>query len=118
MNADEFKKKYGDRTFTPATNFWKVGSLAPIPAIPTRLHKLLDETVKRLNGIYIPNAWLWVKFKNPDTWKELLEIEESINVAIEIENEGYLREALEKYYEIWVVIIEAFRPIEDKYVPF
>jgi len=119
MNTNKHKKPYENTPLiTPSDGFFTVGYLAGVPAIPIRLHRLIDETIKRINEIYIPEAWTWVRLENRSTWKELLEIEESISVAIQGESEGYLRALLNTYYEMWVVIIEAFKSIKDKYIPF
>lgn len=119
MNVDEYKKLFGGviREVSPYGLF-TVMHLAPVPAIPIKLHQLIDEMVKRLNEIYVPGAWMWMRLENRDTWKKLLEIEESISVAIQGESEGYLRSLLDAYSEMWVVIIEAFKPIKDEYIPF
>ncbi len=115
MTVDEYKQKYGDHSLT---GFWKVGNIIPTYKIPVVLHTLLDETINKLNRIYIPYAWLYMRLRRKDDWQEILEIEESINVAIEGENEEYLKEALRMYYEKWASIIKEFKPIKDTYVPF
>jgi len=115
MTVDEYKTKYGDHS---VTGFWGIKSIVHTYKIPVALHALLDNTIKKLNLIYIPYAWSWMRFKKRDIYQEILEIEESINVAVEGENEEYLKEALRMYYEKWVTIIKEFKPIKDSYVPF
>ena len=115
MTVDEYKAKYGERSLSES---WEIKNVVHTYKIPVALHTLLDETMKKLNRIYIPNAWSWVRLRQKDTWREILEIEESINVAVEGENEEYLREALRMYYEVWVRVIEKFKPMKDEYVPF
>jgi len=115
MNVDEFKQKYGERSLS---KFWEVSAITHTPVIPIKLYEILESTIKKLDQIYIPNALLWVRLENKSTWQELIEIEKTINTAIQGKNEEYLKEALEKYYEMWVIIIEAFRLIKDEFIPF
>ena len=115
MTVDEYKSKYGDHSLI---GFWDAGKLAHTYAVPIRLHELLNKTVKKLNQIYIPYAWSYVRLRRKDDWQEIFELEESINVAILGDNEEYLREALKLYYEKWVSILKEFNPIKDTYIPF
>ena len=115
MTVDEYKSKYGDHSLV---GFWGIKSVIHSYAIPTRLHELLRDTIKKLNLIYIPYAWSYVKLRKKDDWQEILEIEESINVAIEGENEEYLKEALRMYYEKWASMMKEFEPISNQFTPF
>lgn len=115
MTVDEYKSKYGEHS---TSGFWEIKNVIHTYKIPVVLHVLLDDTMKKLNRIYIPNAWLWVRLRQRETWQEILEIEESVNVAVEGENEEYLKEALRMYYEVWVKVIKEFKLIKDIYVPF
>ena len=115
MTVDEYKSKYGEHSIS---GFWEVKNVVQDWKIPSALYKLLDETIRKISRIYIPNSYKWVKLRKPDDWQNILEIEESINVAVKGENEEYLKEALRMYYEIWVNIIREFEPIKDSYIPF
>ncbi len=112
--VDEYKQKYGMHSLF----FWEPRIILHQPKVPVKLYPLIEETMKQLNKIYIPYAYIWVKTKRRDDWQELKEIEESINVAVEGDNEEYLKEALRIYYEKWVSIIKEFKPIKDTYIPF
>ena len=86
--------------------------------IPSKLYRLLDDTIRKIGRIYIPNSYRWVKLRKSNDWQNILEIEEAINVAIEGENEEYLREALKLYYDVWLRVIKEFGPIKDTFTPF
>lgn len=119
MNVDDYKKKYVDAPLISLPpGFFEVGTIAPTPVMQVRFHELIEEAVDKLNLIYVPGAWLWMRLKNKHTYEELRSIESAINTAVEIENEDMLKEALNNYYEMWVVILEAFKPEKDIFVPF
>jgi hypothetical protein len=113
--VDEYKATHSHNTFH---EFWQVNSVVHIPTMPVRLYSIIDETMLKLDKIYIPFAWSWVHQKNKDTYRKLVEIEETINIAVMAEDEATLREQLQRYYDIWVILLEAFRPIKDTYIPF
>jgi hypothetical protein len=113
--VDEFKATHSHDTFH---EFWQVNSIVHIPEMPIKLYHIVDETMLKLDKIYIPFAWSWVRQKNRDTWRELSMLEEEINIAVMAEDETVLREALQKYYDTWTIILEAFRPIKDEFIPF
>jgi hypothetical protein len=113
--VDEYKATHSHDTFH---EFWTVNSIVHAPEIPAKLYHIVDEAILKLDKIYIPFAWSWVRQKNRDTWRELSMLEEEINIAVMAEDETVLREALQKYYDTWTIILEAFRPIKDEYIPF
>ena len=115
MIVDKHKKEH---LVNAQYGFWKAENVIHVPIIPIGLYKLLDDTMKKLNQIYIPNAWLWVKLRKKYIYQEIRDIEESINIAIQEENKEYLQEALRMYYEKWVEVIVEFEPIRYTFAPF
>ena len=115
MTVDEYKSKYGEHSIS---GFWEVRNVVQDWKISSRLYKLLDETIRKIGRIYILNSYRWAKVWKKDDWQNILEIEEMINVAVQGENEEYLREALRLYYDIWLRVIKEFGPIKDTYTPF
>lgn len=113
--VDEYKATHSHNTFH---EFWTVNSIVHMPEMSTKMYNIVDETILRLDKIYIPFAWSWVRRENNRAWRNLSMLEEEINIAVMAEDEAILREALQKYYDIWAILLEAFRPIKDEYIPF
>jgi hypothetical protein len=114
MKANEYK----DRYVHPTPPFWETKNLLHTPEIPVTLHTLLAATVQRLNRIYLPFAWMWMRMKKPLIYKHVSEIEECINIAIQGDNEEMLHEMLDQYYEAWVMIIDQYKKVADTFTPF
>jgi len=112
--VDEHKQQYGMHSLS----FWEPRIILHTYEVPVRLYPLIEATMTKLNKIYIPYAWSYVRTRKHDIWLELLEIEESINVAVECDNEDYLKEALKLYYEKWLRVLREFELIKKKYNPF
>ncbi len=115
MTVDEYKSKDGEHSIS---GFWEIRNVVQDWKIPSALYKLLDETIRKISNIYILDTYRWVKLRKPDDWQEILGIEEAINVAVQGENEEYLKEALRLYYDVWLRVIKEFRLIKDTYIPF
>lgn len=113
--VNNYKDEFGKNCFG---NFWEETSLARgIPEIKVNLHYLILDTIKRLNEIYIPFAWTWVKDRRSKIMEQVIDIEAEITVAVQCEDEMYLRDALNRYYDLWVEAIIEFST-QDKYTPF
>ena len=115
MTVDEYKAKYGERS---TTGFWNIGTIIHTPEIPVGLYDIIIETIKELNKIYIPHTLWWIIQRKPKIWKEILEVEDGINVAVLCNNEESLREGLKLYYEVWLEAILEFDVVKDTFIPF
>ena len=115
MNADEFKKKYGEQSLG---GFFKVGTVIHSLVIPVNLYNIITETIQTLNRIYIPFTLGWIIQRRLKIWERIKEIESEINVAVLCENEEYLKEQLNLYYDVWMEAIVEFDAGGRKYVPF
>ena len=115
MTVDEYKAKYEDHS---TSGFWNIGTIIHTPEIPVGLYDIIIETIKELNKIYIPNTLWWIAQRKPKIRKEILEIEDGINVAVLCNNEELLREELKSYYEVWLEAILEFDLVKDKFIPF
>ena len=76
---------------------------------PGKLHKLIDGTLRKINGGWAPGTLTWLRENQPDQLLKMKELEDAVNQAMQEGNASGLRQHLTQYEELLLSAVGSYR---------